>query len=321
MLKALQRLSVLAIWLLGGVLAAGLAAQISPRGRAPAQDEWSGDAWPWPQTLQVYPANPGDPVKLVRIMKDGKEVFPGTYIRPEMSEDYSSSSNPVEDWLRDASFVLKNQTWKTIVCVGISVVFPARMTGIECSSITGSKSAREPWCEAHPHWCDGGCPELIHNTLHWGLIPGPTASGLEARYARDRANGKYWRTLLQGKAPLRLAPGEEITLCKDGRADGAMTHTDPRHGFSDTMNGIVGNEGIEEAMGTEPCLDRINSKKGCAFLEVSMFNIGVDVVYFEDGTIWGNYGYGYALPGPDGIFKRVDAHDFPDFVTPPPATK
>lgn len=74
-------------------------------------------------------------------------------------------------------------------------------------------------------------------------------------------------------------------------------------------------------MDTEPCLDRINSKKGCAFSEVSMFNIGVDVVFFEDGSIWGNYGYGYALPGPDGIFKRVDARDFAGFVAPPPATK
>ena len=119
------------------------------------------------KSLQVYAANPRDAVRLVRIMKDGTEVVPGTYVQSEMSEDYSSSSYPVEDWLRDASFVLKNQTGKTIVCVGMSVVFPARTTGIECSSITGSKSAWEPWCEAHPHWCDGGCPDLIRNTLHW----------------------------------------------------------------------------------------------------------------------------------------------------------
>jgi hypothetical protein len=70
------------------------------------------------------------------------------------------------------------------------------------------------------------------------------------------------------------------------------------------MNGIVYEEGIEEAKGAEPCLERINSKKGCAFAEVSKFNIGIDVVYFDDGTIWGNYGYGYAIPNPDGIFTR-----------------
>ena len=48
-----------------------------------------------------------------------------------------------------------------------------------------------------------------------------------------------------------------------------------------------------------------------AFAEVSKFNIGVDVVHFEDGTIWGNYGYGYATPNPDGIFTRVSAEGRP----------
>ena len=264
----------------------------------------------WPKTLQVYPSHPGDPVKLVRVMKDGKEVVPGTYRMPQVAGDRFQDVEAVKEWLRDASFILKSQTSKNIVSVGIAVVVHVRRTDLECGD-----SPRETWCQ-NPHWCDGGCPTLIHNTLHWGLIPGLTASGLEARYTRARAEGQHWRTLLQGEAPLRLAAGGEITLSPAGRFDAIPTASDPRHGLSDTINGIVGKEGTEEARDTAPCADRAHSKTGCAFAEVSKFNIGVDVVYFEDGTIWGNCGYGYALPNPDGIFTRVDAHDVPGLVSP-----
>ncbi len=240
-------------------------------------------------------------------MKGPEEVVPGKCRMPEIAGDEDQNSDAFKDWLRDASFTLRSQTSKNIVSVGIAVVFPVRDTDLDCPYITGNKTAPNAWCDAHPAFCDGGCAELIRNTLHWGLIPAPTASGLEARYARARAEGENWRTLLQGEGPLRLAPGEEVTLSLAGRVDGFMTLTDPRHGVSDTMNGIVGNEGIDEAKGAEPCINRVNSKIGCAFVEVSKFNIGIDVVYFEDGTIWGNYGYGYAFPNPDGVFTRV--HD------------
>jgi hypothetical protein len=77
------------------------------------------------------------------------------------------------------------------------------------------------------------------------------------------------------------------------------------------MNGILWEEGIEEAKGAASCAERANSKTGCAFAGVSKFNIGIDVVYFDDGTIWGNYGYGFATPNPDGVFTRANVQDSP----------
>jgi hypothetical protein len=315
MSKLLERLNVVAICLLGGVLASVLAVQVWPGVRLLAGVGTGDDPRVWPKTLQVYPAHPGDPVRLIRITKGGKEVLPGTYAMPEITGKGLRNGDALKEWLKDASFTLKSQTSKNIVSVGMAVVFSARDTDLDCISSTG------PWCDANPHWCDGGCPELLHTTLHWGLIPALTASGLEGRYARARAEGKHWRTLLQGESPLQLAAGEEMMLCPAGRVDGIMTHTDPRHPFSAVTNGIVEHEGIDEATGTEPCVDRVHSKTGCAFTEVSKFNIGVDIVYFEDGTIWGNYGYGYALPNPNGIFTRVDARDFPGLASPAPAAK
>jgi hypothetical protein len=161
---------------------------------------------------------------------------------------------------------------------------------------------------------------LIQNTLHWGLIPAQAATGLKSRYEAEAKviEGVYraGRTVVEGKEPLRVGPGEEVTLSVTGCAHGMGAITDPRHGFSNVMNGIVYNEWIEEAKDAEPCSERIYSKKGCAFAEASKFNIGVDVVYFDDGTIWGNYGYGYAIPNPDGIFTRVNAHDSPGIANP-----
>jgi hypothetical protein len=319
MSRALQRLNLLALSVLAAVLGCVLVAQTWPGVAQLARVRPPENKWDWPETLQVYPSHPGDPVKLVRIMKDGEEVVPGTYRMPEIAGDGSQAVDAVNDWLKDASFVLRSQTPKTIISVGMSVVFPARETDLDCPSISGHKSARDPWCDAHPHYCDGGCPELIRNTLHWGLIPGLTASALEARY-RAEAKGVFGdRVPLQGKEGLRLAPGEEITLSLAGRVEGIWASTDPRHGVSDTINGIVYNEGIEEAKGTEPCRNRANSKIGCAFSEVSKFNIGLDIVYFEDGTIWGNFGYGYALPNPDGIYTRVQARDSQSDLDAPPA--
>jgi hypothetical protein len=254
-------------------------------------------------------------------MIGGTEAVPGTYRMPEIAGDHSHVVDAVRAWLKEASFVLKSQTTNNIVAVGMAVVFPERRTDLECHEITGSKSAREPWCDAHPHWCDGGCPELILNTMHWGRIPALAASGLEARYARARAEGKHWRKLLEGKERLRIGPGEEITLSADSRVDGILLDAGPRKPFSVNLDSILYAEGIEEAKDTEPCALRHGSKDGCAFTEVSKFNVGIDIVYFEDGTIWGNYGYGYAQPNPDGIYTRVDAHDSTGLLNPPPGPK
>ncbi len=306
--RVLQRLNALAICLLAGALASVLVAQVLPRSRPPAPPGWTKwDAeWTWPKTLQVCPSEPGDPVKLVRILKDGKEIVPGTYQMPEASGDHFLNPNPVDDWLKDMSFVVENDTSKNIVSVGIAVVFPARQTGYECSDITGDKSPHDAWCDAHPHWCEGGCPALVHKSLHWGRIPDVTTPGLEARFRADNR----WVSLdgpgmpLQGKQSLEFPPGQQIALSLAGRADSLTVVTDPRHGFSDSLNGMVSREGIEEAQDIEPCARRANSKTGCAFREVSKFNVGIVIVHFDDGTIWGNFGYGYALPGADGIFTR-----------------
>jgi hypothetical protein len=317
---------VLAICLLGGVLGAVLVLQLWPRARALAQAGITAraakaeDEWTWPRTLQVYPAHPGDPVKLVRIIKGGQEIVPGKYELPQISGDHFMTPNPMDDWLRDASFVLENQSPKTVVSVGISVILPARQTGVDCS--TANKGA-EKWCEAHPHWCDGGCPVLIQKTVSWGRIATETLRGLKARYlAEGRRVSPYVEegVPLEGKGLLRLESGWEMPVSVAGRGDSWLTVTDPRKGFSDSMNGILYQEGIEEARGGQPCLERRNSKNGCAFSEVSKFNIGLDVVHFEDGTIWGNYGYGYALPRSDGIFERVGVRNFPGLVTSPGGT-
>jgi len=314
MSRLLQHLNVIAICLLGGVLASLLLAQVRPGARPSARPDKAEVEGVWPKTLRVYPAHQGDPVKLVRIMKDGKEVVPGTYTMPQIAADAHQDAEAVKEWLRDVSFTLKSEASKTIASAGIAIVFPVRRTDLECSY--AGTPAPNPWCDAHPHWCDGGCPSLVHNTLHWGRVPALTASGLEARYHAE-ATGRYGdRALLQGEEWLRLAPGEEVTLSLAGRVDGMAVITDPRTDFSNVMNGILHAEGIEEARDTEPCTDRANSKTGCAFAEVSKFNVGTDVVYFEDGTIWGNYGYGYARPNPDGVFTRVDAHDVPGLVSP-----
>src|SRR5208337_3683313 len=319
MSRLIPRLNVLAICLLVGVLGCVLVAQVRPQPPATARAQAKVNDWEWPKTLEVCPSRPGDPVMLVKITKDGQEVVPGTYILPEISGDHFSNPNPQDDWLKDTAFVIRNQTSKNIVSVGIAVVFPARQTGIECWEITGHKSPPEPWCDAHPHYCDGGCPVLIHKALHWGRIPAIAASGLEARY---RAERRQWSpdlpegVPLQGKEWLRIAPGQEVALSLAGRTDGWTAVLDPRHGFADSINGMVGVEGIQEAQDAEPCARRANSKTGCAFAEVSKFNIGIVVVYFGDGTIWGNFGYGYATPGADGIFTRVGTGQL---EPPPPA--
>ena len=124
---------------------------------------------------------------------------------------------------------------------------------------------------------------------------------MEANYRKIHDDS----TAFQGKGKLRLEPGQEMTLSIAGRAETLLTETDPRTAFSRFMNRIVRHEGIQEATNTKPCEERANSRSGCAFSEVSKFNIGIDVVYFDDGTIWGNYGFGYATPNPSGAITRV----------------
>lgn len=163
MWKVVLRSSVFAIWLLVGALASVLTAQVSPEPSSPSQYVPKLDLEPRPKTLQVRPSRAGDPVELVRIMKDGQEVVPGSYALPRIAGDIFQDEHAVKDWLNGASFSLKSRASKTIVSVGIGFVFPTRRTDLTCSSITRSD---EPWCEAHPHYCDGGCPERLAGTLH-----------------------------------------------------------------------------------------------------------------------------------------------------------
>ena len=300
MTKLLQRLNIVAICLLGGVLASVVVAQIKPGVHPTAQAASPDEEGVWPRTLQVSPSERGDPVRLVRILKGDKEIVPGTYMMPEASSPYP---NPLDDWLKDMSFVLENDSSKNIVSVGIAVVFPFRRTDLECAAISGPG-----WCDAHPHWCDGGCPSLAQRSLHWGRLPAETAKALKARYAADsRGRRDYpepWGLPLQGKGSLRLVPGWQIPL-SPGDAGSYGGQTDPRHGFPNSLNGLLYSEGLEEAQDTEPCESRASSEFGCAFRAVPKFNVGIVVVYFEDATIWGNFGFGYGHPNPDGIFTRA----------------
>lgn len=311
----LKRLNVLATWLLVGVLACVLAARIWPGVRALAGVGPGEHTLSWPETLQVYPPHQADPVRLVRIVKDGQPIVPGTYRMPQIVGPTHQIDDAVEEWLRNVALTLKSQTSKLIVSVGIGVVFAARDTRLTCDSLSGlAGHAHDPNCD-HSHWCDGGCPDLIDNTLHWGLLPAVTAAALQARYAPDLRTAR--RVLLEGKEPLRLDPGGEITLSAAGRADGMLTHTDLRHGFADTLGNIVYTEGIDELGMTPPPAEAANSGTRRTLSYVSKFNVSIDVVYFEDGTRWANYGYGYASPNSDGTFTRLDAEEPPETSGPP----
>jgi hypothetical protein len=292
--------------------------QIWPLGHAVAQagktEQAAGteNEWRWPKTLQVCPAQAGDPVKLVKITKGREELLPGKYELPQIEGDDSQFWEAVKDWLSDVSFTLKSQTSKSIVSVGLAVVFPVRQTGVDCQFVIHNGRVLEPICDANPAWCNGGCPALVQKTFHWGLIPTQAATGLRARYNAEARGDRGDSDPVEGKELLRLEPGQEITLSPVGRVEGIGSITDPRHGFSDSINGILYRDGINEAKDEAPCAERANSKEGCAFAEVPKFNFGLTVVYFEGGTIWGNYGYGYAIPNPDGIFTRVNAHESPE---------
>ncbi len=323
MSSILQRVNVLATCLLGGVLASILVAQVlprTPRPIGPKQAKMEAE-WIWPDTLQVVPSQPGDAVKLVRIIKGDHEIIPGESKLPALAGDLDGLYKTFDAWLNDVSFVVQNQTERPIVAVGVSVVLPVRQTGMPCL-FNGEREpglAPDPWCDQHPHWCDGGCPLLVIRNMQWGRIPPEAATGLVEQL---RAQHSWTSPVLSLDVPLeartRLAwpSGQAVELSPAGRVDGMSGATDPRGGFPNVLNGILGREGIAEAQDEDPCEARANSRTGCAFAEVSKFNIAVDVVYFGDGTLWGNYGYGYALPTPDGIFRRVDARDFPGAKNP-----
>jgi hypothetical protein len=323
MSRVLQRLNVLATCLLGGVLGAVLVVQIWPQVRALAQGPMSAQAakeeaeFTWPKTLQVTPAHAGDPVELVRIAKGGEELVPGKYKLPQIAGNNFDNVKAVEEWVRDVSFTLKSHASKGVVSLGMAVILPVRDTDFDCLTVGGTS---QKWCDAHAHYCDGGCPVIRYCTLHWGMVPDASRTGLESRFKAEAElnyGNRDWRELLQGTKTLFLAPGADVTLSADGRTAGMVFGIDPRGShFPSPMNGILGEEGLEEARNAEPCETRANSKTGCAFAEVAKFNIGIDVVYFEDGTIWGNYGYGYATPNADGIFTRVNVHGSPETANP-----
>jgi hypothetical protein len=272
----------------------------------------------WPKTLQLCPAHAGDPVKLMKITKGGVALQPGKYELPKIVGTDFENPHAFLRWLGDVAFTLRSEAPKNIVSVGMAVMLPVRNTDVDC--ITRIRDYGDTLCRIDPHWCDGGCPVIRWCTLHWGLVPETAASALRSRYA-SWAKGDYGdgsRKLLQGRNALLLAPGEEVTLSAELPAIWMVggIAAEGSH-FPSPMNGILFEEGIEDAKDARPCAERANSRTGCAFAEVPKFNFGVDVVYFEDGTIWGNYGYGYATPNPDGIFTRVNTHDTPDNGSPP----
>jgi len=142
MSKILQRLNVLVISLLALVLTSVLVAQIKPGVRPAAQTASPDEEAAWPKTLEVSPSEPGDPVKLVRIMKDSQEIVPGTYIMPEVSAPIGGNLvNLLDGWLKDMSIVLENDSSKDIISVGIGIVFPARDTSIGTMATSPSRGS------------------------------------------------------------------------------------------------------------------------------------------------------------------------------------
>ena len=136
------RLNLPAACLLVCVLGAVLVAQTWPHGQALAQaGTKEEDGWTWPKTLQVYPAQPGDPVNLVKVTKEGEELVPGKYELPQLAGD---GVDPVKDWLSDVSFTLKSQAPRNIAAVSIAVLLPSCDTHLESGVIAGCKSARAP---------------------------------------------------------------------------------------------------------------------------------------------------------------------------------
>jgi len=318
MSRILERMNVLVICLLVSVLGAALLVQFWPHVRALAQSRIpervakNEAEWTWPKTLRVCPAHAGDPVKLIMITKGGLPLQPGNYELPKIAGDVFETADAVPRWLGDVAFTLRSEAPKNIVSLGVAVMLPVRNTEYDC--IFRVRDG-DQLCKIDPHWCDGGCPVIKYCTLHWGLIPIAAASGLRSRYTSDYRRGE--RKLLQGRNELLLAPGEEVTLSADGRAAGWVggVAAEGSH-FPSPLNGILYEEGLDEAKDARPCVERANSRTGCAFVEVPKFNFGIDIVYFEDGTMWGNYGYGYATPNPDGVFTRLNTHDASDTDSP-----
>ena len=132
MSKVLERLNVLAICLLGGVIGIALLVQFWPRVRALAQSRMPEHVakeeaeWTWPKTLRVCPAHAGDPVKLIKITKGGVPLEPGKYELPRIAGDDFENPHAVLRWLGDVAFTLRSEAPKNIVSVGIAVMLPVR---------------------------------------------------------------------------------------------------------------------------------------------------------------------------------------------------
>jgi hypothetical protein len=115
MSKLLQRLNVVAIGSLACALTAVLTVQLWPRVRLLAGFGVDDDPWAGPKTLQVCASHPGDPVRLVKITKAGKEVVPGQYRIPQIKGRSLDNGKALLEWLTDVSFTLRNQSSKSIV--------------------------------------------------------------------------------------------------------------------------------------------------------------------------------------------------------------
>ncbi len=233
MWKVLQRLNVLAICLLGAVLAAVLVAQIWPRVRALAQadprdDEWTGQST-WPRTLQVYPAHEGDPVKLVKITKAGQELVPGKYELPQIAGDTSQNVDAAKDWLSERLLYLEEPNAQKH-CLGRG-----------CFRI--ARASHRPrvllWRQVGTQRLVRGAPPLVRRRVphpcpdYLALGPGPCRDSLGSggplsrrSYGEVRGQGSPSR---QGLSTTRCRPGNRAFAGWPRRRD------DGRHGSEEWL--------------------------------------------------------------------------------------
>lgn len=127
-----------------------------------------------PRTVDIEPENLSDAVKIVRISEGGMEVLPGRFLEPYLpGKPFQAGDN----WLRDLSITLKNQTSKKIAFVWVTFIFPQDESNI---------------FEGHIYW-----------ELMLGQPPANTLGTFNhPREVIPKGTGR----------PLNFAPGQEMTI-------------------------------------------------------------------------------------------------------------